>query len=370
MKTSTKTDSQLHPRHNHEGFYRNLHHHENLTGATPQRRDSPDREGSPSKICWRACHIVEVSGMGALMADVDLRKLRYFVAVAEQLHFGRAAKALHIAQPVLSRQIRALEDELKAQLFVRDKRTTELTPAGRQLLADAGPLLASADALHRRVMLAARGPGSFTIGFMPGLIVTEAVRALASRHPQLTVNVLRTNWDDQTAVLHDGRADVSYIRLPVDQSGLQIQALLAEPRVAVFPADHRLAGKDTITIADLADEHLLQDPDAVPEWRDIATEMRTRRRSAPVFHTVEEKLEHVAAGNGIVLLPLSTAVFYTRPGVAHSHVSDIPPNQVCLAWDATRRSRLIQDFAAIAADHPPVASQAGPGHGSPSEARR
>src|ERR1700684_289086 len=91
------------------------------------------------------------------------------------------------------------------------------------------------------------------------------------------------------------------------------------PRVAVFPSGHRLAGKDTISIADLADEHLLQDPGAVPEWHDIAAEMRTRaRRSAPVFRTVEEKLEHVAAGHGIVLLPLSTAVFYTRPGVAHS----------------------------------------------------
>jgi DNA-binding transcriptional LysR family regulator len=301
------------------------------------------------------------------MADVDLRKLRYFVAVAEQLHFGRAAAALHIAQPVLSRQIRALEEELKAQLFVRDKRATELTPAGRQLLADAGPLLASADALARRVTRAARGPGSFTIGFMPGLIVTEAVRALASCRPQLTVNVLRTSWDDQTDVLHDGRADVSYIRLPVDQSGLQIQALLAEPRVAVFPSGHRLAGKDAISIADLADEHLLQDPGAVPEWRDIATEMRTRhRRSAPVFRTVEEKLEHVAAGHGIVLLPLSTAVFYTRPGVAHSYVSDIPPNQVCLAWDATRRSPLIQDFAAIATEHPPVASRTEPDCVSPS----
>jgi DNA-binding transcriptional LysR family regulator len=301
------------------------------------------------------------------MADVDLRKLRYFVAVAEQLHFGRAAEALHIAQPVLSRQIRALEEELKTQLFVRDKRATELTPAGRQLLADAGPLLASADALLRRVTRAARGPGSFTIGFMPGLIVTEAVRALARCHPQLTVNVLRTNWDDQTDVLHDGRADVSYIRLPVDQSGLQVQPLLAEPRVAVFPSGHRLAGKDTVSVADLADEHLLQDPAAVPEWRDIATEMRTRhRRSVPVFRTVEEKLEHVAAGHGIIVLPLSTAVFYTRPGVAHSHVSDIPPNQVCLAWDATRRSRLIRDFAAIAIDHPPVASRAEPGCVSPS----
>jgi DNA-binding transcriptional LysR family regulator len=300
------------------------------------------------------------------VADVDLRKLRYFVAVAEHLHFGRAAEALHIAQPVLSRQIRALEEELKAPLFVRDKRATELTPAGRQLLADAGPLLASADALRRRVTRAARGSSSFTIGFMPGLIVTEAVRALAACHSQLTVHVLRTNWDDQTAVLHDGRADVSYIRLPVDQSGLQVQALLAEPRVAVFPAGHRLAGKDTVTIADLADEHLLQDPSAVPEWRDIATEMRSRRRrGVPVFHTVEEKLEHVAAGHGIVLLPLSTAVFYTRPDVAYSHVSDIPPNQVCLAWDGTRRSPLIQDFAAIAANHPPVASRAEPDHASP-----
>ena len=290
------------------------------------------------------------------MNDVDLRKLRYFVAVAEQLHFGRAAEALHIAQPVLSRQIRALEEELEAPLFVRDKRTTELTPAGRQLLADAGPLLASADALARRVTRAARGPGSFTIGFMPGLIVTGAVRALAGCHPQLDVNVLRTSWDDQTEVIHDGRADVSYIRLPVDQSGLHVRALLAEPRVVVLPAGHRLAGKDTITIADLASEHLLQDPDAVPEWRDIAAEMRTRhRRSVPVFRTVEEKLEHVAAGHGIIVLPLSTAAFYTRPGVRYSHVSDIGPSRVCLAWDAARRSPLLREFAAIAAEHSPVA---------------
>ena len=289
------------------------------------------------------------------MADVDLRKLRYFVAVAERLHFGRAAEALHIAQPVLSRQIRALEGELKAQLFVRDKRTTELTAAGGQLLADAGPLLAQADALRRRVARAARGPDSFTIGFMPGLIVTEAVRAMLGRHPKLDVNVLRTSWDDQTEVLRDGRADVSYVRMPIDQSGLQVRALLTEPRVAVLPAGHPLAGKETISVADLAGEHLLQDPDAVPEWRDIATELRARHsRAAPVFRTVEEKLEHVATGQGIVLLPLSTATFYTRPGIACSHVSDIAPNQVCLAWDATRRSQLIQDFATIAADHPPV----------------
>jgi DNA-binding transcriptional LysR family regulator len=253
---------------------------------------------------------------------------------AEQLHFGRAAEALHIAQPVLSRQIRALEDELKTQLFVRDKRATELTPAGRQLLADAGPLLASADALRRRVARAARGPGSFTVAFMPGLIVTGAIRALTARHPQVAVNVLRTNWHDQTDVLHDGQADVSYVRLPVDQAGLHVQPLLTEPRVAALPAGHRLAGKDTVTIADLAGEHLLQDPAAVPEWRDTATEMRSRRRQpAPAFRTVEEKLEHVAAGHGIV--PRSRP----RCAVKTSRQGRGQPREACRVIRAAARSR-------------------------------
>jgi DNA-binding transcriptional LysR family regulator len=281
--------------------------------------------------------------------DVDLRKVRYFVAVAERLHFGRAAEALHIAQPVLSRQIRALEHELKAQLFVRDKRTTELTAAGRQLLADAGPLLAGADALRRRVGRTARGADTFTIGFMPGLIVTPAVRALLSRHPELNVDVLRTSFADQTDVLRDGRADVSYVRLPIDQRGLRIRPLLTEPRVVMLPADHRLAGKDSIEIADLAAEHLLQDPDAVPEWRDIAEELRTGRRpDEPVLTIVEEKLERVATGRGIAVFPLSTATFYTRKDIVHVSVADIGPSQVCLAWDSARRSPLIAEFAAIA----------------------
>ncbi|MDT7716798.1 MAG: hypothetical protein QOH09_2790 [Pseudonocardiales bacterium] len=284
--------------------------------------------------------------------DVDLRKLRYFVAVAEHLHFGRAAEALHIAQPVLSRQIKVLEDDLKALLFVRDKRATELTPAGAQLLAEARPLLANAAALRRRVTRVARGPATFVVGFMPGLIVTAPIRALVSRHPELTVEVIRTTWTDQTDVIHDGRADVSFVRLPIDQQGLTIQQLHTEARVAALPADHRLAGKGTISIADLADEHLLQDPNAVPEWRDIATELRTRtRRPAPFFHSVEEKLEHVAAGHGVCVLPLSVAMFYSRVDITHVAITDIAPNQICLAWDSTRRSRVIHEFAAIAAEH-------------------
>lgn len=281
--------------------------------------------------------------------DLDLRKIRYFMAVARELNFGRAAAELHIAQPVLSRQIRALEAELGVRLFVRDRRRTELTPAGEALFADAAPVLAGAEALRRRVGRAARGTDSFTVAFMPGLIVTGAVRALMAAHPRLRVEVLRTSWDDQVEVLRDGRADVSCVRLPVDRRGLKVTSLFDEPRVAVLPAGHRLASKDEIHFADLAEETLLQPHGAVPEWQELTGD--TAPREAPAALAVEEKLEHVAAGRGIVVLPASTAAFYQRPDVVAVAIADIGLSRVALAWDATRRSRLIAEFAALAAAH-------------------
>jgi DNA-binding transcriptional LysR family regulator len=266
-----------------------------------------------------------------------------------------------VAQPVVSRQIRALEEELNSQLFVRDRRNTELTAAGRQLLEEARPLLIGADALRRRVGRAGRGSGTFAIGFMPGLLVTPAVRALNAAHPDLTIDVLRTSWDDQVEVLHDGRVDVSFVRLPIDPTGLKLVALFSEPRLVALPAEHRLAGNGTVSVADLADEHLLQDPAAVPEWREIATELRSPdiRRPLPTIRTVEEKLEHVAAGDGIAVIPQSTAIFYRRSDVTCLPIDDIGPNEVSLAWEAARRSRLIYEFAGLArrqAQHAATAS--------------
>src|ERR1700689_2581114 len=142
---------------------------------------------------------------GRAEMDIDLRKVRYFMAVARRGNFSRAAEDLYIAQPVLSRQIRALESELGAVLFIRDRSGAVLTEAGTQLAADAEPLLADAEALGRRVAQAARKSGQFTVAFMPGLIVTDAVRAFAAAHPELTVEVLRTSRADQAQVLHDGR---------------------------------------------------------------------------------------------------------------------------------------------------------------------
>jgi DNA-binding transcriptional LysR family regulator len=294
--------------------------------------------------------------------DLDLRKVRYFLAVADELNFSRAAERLHIAQPVLSRQIRALENELHAQLLIRDNRGTELTEAGKQLQAEGTLLLASASGLSRRVGRAARATQTFSVGFMPGLLVTGPVRALGAAHPGLTVDVLRTSWDDQVTVLHDGRADVSYLRLPADTTGLTTRPLLTEPRVAALPAEHRLAGKDGISLRDLAGDHLLQHPDAVPEWRAVAAPSPGAEHppaGAPA-RTVEEKLEHVAAGRGFSVLPESTATYYQRPDVTWVPITDIPPNEVRLAWLSARRSRLITEFVALALGHAPEASL--PGH--------
>ncbi|WP_372411730.1 LysR family transcriptional regulator [Streptomyces luteireticuli] len=298
--------------------------------------------------------------------DLSLRKVRYFVAVAEELHFGRAAERLHIAQPVLSRQIRALETELHAQLFRRDRRSTELTAAGRQLLDDARPLLTAADALRHRVRRAAGEPARFTVGFMPGITVTDAVRAMAARHPGITLDVVRTSWDDQTRSLLDGRADVSFVRMPLDQRGLRLRPLYSEPRVAVVPAGHRLSGRESIGLADLAGERPLQDPDAVPEWREIPVPPDARSGDARRFpRAVEEKLEYVASCEGVVILPRSVATFYTRPDVTHVPVRDITPHHVALAWSAGNSSPLVDEFAALvveflalpAADRAPAASR-------------
>lgn len=287
------------------------------------------------------------------MPDLDLRKLRYFVAVAEELNYGRAAARLYIAQPVLSRQIGALENELGVVLFERSKSGTTLTEAGARLLPDARILLANSAALMARARIAGSGKQRFRIGFMPGIIVTSVSRQLGDRFPDLVVDVVRTGWDTQVDVVHDGIVDVSLVRLPIDSRGLTVVPLFSEPRLAVLPEGTAWTGRNAVTVADLVAFDLLQDPDAVPEWRDAVALHRpealtSSREGLPIVHTVEEKLEHVAAGRGIVILPESTAMFYTRPDIVCRYVTDLPPGDVALAFTAGRTSPHLDAFVDIA----------------------
>jgi DNA-binding transcriptional LysR family regulator len=244
---------------------------------------------------------------------------------------------------VLSRQIRVLEQDLGTLLLTRDSQSVALTDAGRQLLTDAGPLLASAHAVRRRVTVAARGSQRLMVGFRAGVAVTPAVRLFATRHPSVIVDVQRIEWDDQATMLLDGRIDVGYVRLPIDETGLRVTPLYTEPRVAVLPAGHRLAGKEQITEADLAGEPLLwhADPSTQPT-------KHAHPNAGYLVRGVDETLEHVAAGRGISFLARSATVFYSHPDISYVPIPDLAPDQVCLAMAATRTSPVVDDFFAAA----------------------
>ncbi len=286
--------------------------------------------------------------------DLDLRKLRYFVAVADTLHFGRAADELHIAQPALSRQIRALEHDLGTPLFIRDSHGVVLTDAGRQLQDDAGQLLASAHAVRRRVSVAARGGRRLVVGFRAGIPVIPAARAFGARHPDVVVDVQRTEWDDQAQTVHDGRVDVGFVRLPVDEAGLRLTPLFTEPFLVALPAGHRLAGKEEISEADLTGEPLIWHGDASTRPTRLPyPDPRLRVRGA------DEKLEHVAAGRGITFVASSESLFYSRPDISYVPVRDLAPDQVGVAMAASRPSRLADAFFAAAEAMAEVTAECG-----------
>lgn len=261
--------------------------------------------------------------------DLDLRKLRYFVAVADHRHFGRAAEQLYIAQPVLSRQIRALEQELGCTLLVRTTRSVELTPAGRQLHEEAQGVVTAVDAALRRVHEADRGIVRLVVAFSPGLHVSEAIRSFTASHPGIQIALVQLRWWEQDAPLRDGRADVGYLRRPFDDAGLRTVSIGHEPKVACLPATHPLARRRALTTADLDGETIL--------------DAQTRRTSS-----VEEKFELIAAGHGIALVPQSVARSYSRPDLVYLRVTDAIPVETCLAVAADRREPRVLDFLTIA----------------------
>ena len=262
-----------------------------------------------------------------------MRKLRYFVAVAEELNFGRAAKLLHIAQPVLSRQIRSLEGELGVRLLIRDTRGATLTDAGSQLLQDARFLLAESKALRERLSRAAVPTRVVRVGVMPGLLATAAVRTFESANPAHRAEVVPIGATEQLELVRTRTLDVVYAREPVDRRGLGAAALLEEPRDALLPADDPLASRRSVRLAELASHRPLQDPAAVPEWYAVATPER-RRATHRAASTMEEKLERVAAHQGFAIVPRSATAFYRRPDVCVVPIEDIPAAHVTLIWDA------------------------------------
>lgn len=292
------------------------------------------------------------------MADPpELRLLRYFVAVAEELHFGRAATRLRISQPSLSVQIRKLEHQLGAQLLERTSRHVTLTPAGVVLLEEAARLLTSADRLAAVTRDAAYngGNGSLIVGFQGNAaaeLTPKILAAFQTRFPRVQVQMRSHDFADPYVGLASGSTDVAFVRPPILlQDWLSVETLFVEPRVLVTSTDRHLAERSRVSVEDVLDEPFVGR--RAPEyWRDfwLAVDSRgphTVRLGAEVGG-VDECFEAILANRGVAFTQASTQRFYDRPGLSFIPVDDLPPSPLAIAWRNDMDARPVQQFVETA----------------------
>jgi DNA-binding transcriptional LysR family regulator len=288
---------------------------------------------------------------------VELRQLRYFVAVAEELHFSRAALRLNLAQSALSTQIRRLEEELGGPLLVRDSRNVTLTRAGEALLVDARELIAAADRAWRRARgLAHGGPEAIVVGCLgpaPGELLAPLLTQFRGARPEVRVEVHAFDFADILVSLRQRRADLVFTYLPVDEPDLTVTPLLEEPRVVVLAATHPLASRSELRPADLADATFISQPDTIPQrWRDfwlLVDELGERPSLAPrLAATLEEWLHLIAAGQGIDTAPEIVSRYYSWPNVSFVPLVGAPPATLALVRHREVRDPVLDAFAALA----------------------
>jgi DNA-binding transcriptional LysR family regulator len=290
---------------------------------------------------------------GGDSGSLDTRELTYFVAVAEELHFGRAAARLGIAQPPLSRAIKQVERRVGVPLLTRDSRRVELTPAGETLLHEGRKALDAVAAATRRtrrvgqleprlvVVTKTGGDG----GLLPGILA-----AYAAEPGALPVDVLLCGIGEQATLLRDGRADVGLVHTPWDDlSGFDTEELLAQRSVVVLPRDHRLANRTAVRVADL-------DGETQPQWAGKpATECQPGNRPGPEIRDSGQLLELIALGRVVAVLP-ETIRGRLRPDLCCVPVLDAPMSTLYVAWPERSRSLATAAFvrAAVAAASRPT----------------
>jgi DNA-binding transcriptional LysR family regulator len=290
--------------------------------------------------------------MGNSPEDLDLRLVRCFTVLAEHGHFGRAADALHLTQSSLSRQINRLEQQVGARLLDRGPRGSRLTEAGEVFLPLATAVLRSSAQAATRARAAAR-PSRVTIGYVANIIVTPAVRELRHRHPDADVRTLHLDWTEPRAALLDHRVDAVVARLPFPTDQLHVTVLYDEPRALLVPVDHRLAGKESITLDDIADEPLPRaaDPAWDAFWRIDPRPDGRPAPDGPLIDAIEDKLELVASGQAVAIVPAGSGISGLRADLTAIPLDGVEPCHVVLATRADDRSRLVAAFRKYAHDH-------------------
>lgn len=271
--------------------------------------------------------------------DLEIRHLRYFVAVAEELSFTTAAQRLHMAQPPLSRAVKNLEQELGVQLLDRTTRKVELTAAGEILLGEAKSAI---DRFERSLARAAQAgrieSRRLRIGFRPAAslpLLEPIVRDFRQSYPHMTVDAARIEWSDQAACLLTGRVDIAFVLHPLEHHQIEVTPLLAAPRAVGMPKDHKLASRKSVAIEELSEEQLAVPAGASADWQAFWTAsprpVADWLGEPPFVSNADESLAVVLSGRALVLAISTVMSYYREESLAIVPIHDIPPAVIGLA---------------------------------------
>ncbi|MFG1812769.1 LysR family transcriptional regulator [Kribbella sp. NPDC049174] len=288
------------------------------------------------------------------MPEPEIRELRYFRAVAEDLNVTRAAERLGIAQPPLSRAMRQLEHRLGVTLFDRTGPRLALTDAGETLLKESAPVFDALDSAVRRTQRAGLPTKALVVTAKPGVataLLHRIVEQLRGSADFPAIEIVVSGFGEQADMVRDGRADVALVSRPFDDHGLESELLWTEPRVAALPAAHELAARDVLSPNDLAGI-------PAPRWSGAGDADQNywsahpgRPVDGPIIQDASQLLEVVAFGQAAALVPTSLARSNQRPDVVYRPVRDVAPYQMMLVWPAGSRSPWIARFLECALRH-------------------
>ena len=290
---------------------------------------------------------------------MELRHLRYFVAVAQELHFGRAATRLHMAQPPLSQQIRQLEEEIGVQLLARTKRRVELTAAGAVFLRDALAILENVGAATTRAQRAALGEwGWLGVGFVGSAtydILPVILRRFREIHPDVELVLDELGGEEQEEALRDKRVHIGFTRASNTAPGIVLETLLQEPLLVALPATHPLAGRDSVHLLDLAAQPFVLFRQSSPYSYGesivrICEAAGFTPRLAQSVGEMQTAIGLVCAGIGVTLVP-GTVRNLQREGVTYLPLAAPAPTiALNLIYRADDNSPLLNHFLKVARD--------------------
>ena len=289
---------------------------------------------------------------------MELRQIRSFLSVAETLHFGRTAELIHLSQPALSLQIRALEEEVGVRLFERNRRKTALTAAGLAFRDDAAGALSQLEHGVRRARLAANGKlGLVRIGFISTAgreIVPAIVRGFRELNPEVELSLRNIVTAEQVRMLEAGALDIGFLRLPIGgNTALDVVLVHREPFVLVVPASHKLAKRKSVRLRELAGQDFVgYERTHAPGFHDLIFGILRDAGIAPNISQsaaeIPTLVSLVDSGMGITILPASAVKHSVAPVVACEIVDQVPMCEIGIAVGKRSRPAVVDKFRSFA----------------------